>query len=46
MDEVLAIALVRDPEPIEWDEAAALAAAQMKDMGGTLGADGSGGLPH
>jgi ATP-dependent Lon protease len=46
MDEVLAIALVRKLEPIEWDEAAALAAAQMKDIGTPLGADGSSGLPH
>ncbi len=47
MDEVLAIALTRKLEPIEWDEAAALAAAaKMKDMGGPLSADSSGGLPH
>ena len=46
MDEVLGIALVRKPEAIEWDEAAALASAQMKDIGTALGADGSSGLPH
>ena len=49
MDEVLAIALGRKLEPIEWDEAAALAAAQMKDkIAAPLSADGSGGtgLPH
>ncbi len=49
MDEVLTIALGRKLEPIEWDEAAAMAAAQMKDnIAAPLGADGSGGtgLPH
>ena len=46
MDEVLAIALSRKPEPIEWDEAAALAAAQMKGMGAGLSDGASGVLPH
>jgi ATP-dependent Lon protease len=49
MDEVLAIALVRKPEPIEWDEAAALAAAQMKGLAAPLATDGTPGgsvLPH
>jgi ATP-dependent Lon protease len=48
MDEVLAIALTRKLEPIEWDEAAALAAAQMKGIANPLATDGSSGsvLPH
>jgi ATP-dependent Lon protease len=48
MDEVLAIALARKLEPIEWDEAAALAAAQMKGITSPLATDGSSGsvLPH
>ncbi|MBI4725529.1 MAG: endopeptidase La, partial [Rhodomicrobium sp.] len=49
MDEVLAIALARKLEPIEWDEAAALAAAQMKGLATPLATDGgtSGSvLPH
>jgi ATP-dependent Lon protease len=49
MDEVLAVALSRKPEPIEWDEAAALAAAQMKGLAAPLAPDGEtspGILPH
>ena len=49
MDDVLSIALQRKLEPIEWDEAAALAAAaKMKDIAAPLSADSSGGnaLPH
>ncbi len=47
MDEVLAIALARKLEPIEWDEAAALAAAQMKGLSAPLAQDGDGTtLPH
>ncbi len=47
MDEVLAIALFRKPEPIEWDEAAALAAAQMKGITPPLAAvTPEGILPH
>jgi ATP-dependent Lon protease len=49
MDEVLAIALTRKLEPIEWDEAAALAAAQLKGLATPLATDGSPGgsiLPH
>ena len=45
MDEVLAIALVRKLEPIEWDEAAALAAAQMKGLAVAQDGDGTA-LPH
>jgi hypothetical protein len=40
---------VRKPEPIEWDEAAALAAAQMKGLAAPLATDGTPGgsvLPH
>src|SRR5271157_5589027 len=47
MDEVLGIALVRKPEPIEWDEAAALAAAQLQDLTKPIAPDGDGAaLPH
>jgi len=47
MDEVLGIALVRKPEPIEWDEAAALAAAQMQDLSKPIAPDADGAaLPH
>ena len=45
MDEALSIALVRKLEPIEWDEAAALAAAQLQGL--TPPAEGDGAvLPH
>jgi ATP-dependent Lon protease len=47
MDEVLGIALVRKPEPIEWDEAAALAAAQLQNLSKQGAVDGDGvTLPH
>jgi ATP-dependent Lon protease len=47
MDEVLGIALVRKPEPIEWDEAAALAAAQLQNLSTQPTPDGDGAaLPH
>ena len=47
MDEALAIALARKLEPIEWDEAAALAAAQLKGLSPPVASDGDGAaLPH
>ncbi len=48
MDEALSIALLRKLDPIEWDEAAALAAAQMTGLAAPLpAADGDGAaLPH
>jgi ATP-dependent Lon protease len=47
MDEVLSIALSRNPEPIVWDEAAALAASKIQGLVSPLedGAAGTG-LPH
>jgi ATP-dependent Lon protease len=45
MDDALSIALLRKLEPIEWDEAAALAAAQMKGLSASQDGDGSA-LPH
>jgi ATP-dependent Lon protease len=41
MDEVLAKALTRKPEPIEWDEAAAAAAAEPAAADGAIEEDGS-----
>lgn len=45
MDEALSIALVRKLEPIEWDEAAALAAAQLQGLTPPAEGDGAA-LPH
>ena len=45
MDEVLAVALTRKPEPLEWDEAAALAAAQKQGVP-VDGEQPTGILPH
>jgi ATP-dependent Lon protease len=47
MDEALGIALARKLEPIEWDEAAALAAAQLQGLSAPVASDGEGtALPH
>ncbi len=49
MDEVLAIALLRKPEAIQWDEAAALASAKMQGLIAPLadgGAAPPSSLPH
>jgi ATP-dependent Lon protease len=47
MDEALGIALARKLEPIEWDEAAALAAAQLQGLAAPVASDGDGAaLPH
>jgi ATP-dependent Lon protease len=47
MDEALGIALARKLEPIEWDEAAALAAAQLQGLSAPVASDGDGAaLPH
>ena len=47
MDEALGIALARKLEPIEWDEAAALAAAQLKGLSAPVASEGDGAaLPH
>ena len=46
MDEVLARALVRKPEPIEWDEASAKLAAQAAAAEPAADEDGSGLTAH
>ena len=47
MDEALGIVLARKLEPIEWDEAAALAAAQLQGLSTPIAQDGDGAaLPH
>ena len=46
MDEVLARALVRKPEPIEWDEAAAKLADRARSGETAVEEDGSGLTAH
>jgi ATP-dependent Lon protease len=46
MDEVLERALVRKPEPIEWDEASAKLAAETASSEPTVDEDGSGLTAH
>jgi ATP-dependent Lon protease len=46
MDEVLARALVRKPEPIEWDEASAKLAAATTSAEPAVDEDGSGLTAH
>jgi ATP-dependent Lon protease len=46
MDEVLPYALIRKPEPIEWDEAAAAAAAVPEKAAVEVDEDGSGLTAH
>jgi ATP-dependent Lon protease len=46
MDEVLARALVRKPEPIEWDEASAKLAAATTTAEPAVDEDGSGLTAH
>jgi ATP-dependent Lon protease len=46
MDEVLARALVRKPEPIEWDEASAKLAADAAAPDAAVDEDGSGLTAH
>jgi ATP-dependent Lon protease len=46
MDEVLARALVRAPQPIEWDEASAKLAAETSASEPAVDEDGSGLTAH
>jgi ATP-dependent Lon protease len=46
MDEVLARALVRAPQPIEWDEASAKLAAETSSSEPAADEDGSGLTAH